>query len=90
MLCVRASFLKVSYLTCCVFFLPFFFTISGESSRQVTQMEKRKSGRAPEKWRRVLAGYSLDFEFLHSSSSTFFYVTIVPVAPVAPRRTRRI
>lgn len=48
-------------------FFSLFFTISGESSRQVTQMEERKSGRGPRKaTRRVLAGYSQDFEFLRT------------------------
>lgn len=72
------------------FFLPFFFTISGESSRQVTQMEERKSGRGPRKAtprsRRIFTG------FLNSFTRLFLYVpiTIVPgpsstsEAPVPP------
>lgn len=87
--CVRVSFLEIFYLTCCVFFSPF-FTISGESSRQVTQMEERKSGRGPRKAtprsRRIFTG------FLNSFTRLFLYVpiTIVPgpsstsEAPVPP------
>lgn len=77
--CVPASFLEVSYLTCCVFFLPF-FTISGESSHQVTQMEERKSGRGPRKAtprsRRIFTGSWIPSLFFLYASNT--PVTNVP------------
>lgn len=87
--CVRAYFPEGILPDLLRLFSPFFFTISGESSRQVTQMEKRKSGRGPPKSDAALS------QDIHRILNSFALLLLLRSyndrsrPDVAPRRTRR-
>jgi len=73
MLCVRASFLKVSYLTCCVFFLPFFFYDFGGIIPSGNADGEAKIGSGP---RKVTPRSSRIFTGFWIPSLFFFYVLL--------------
>lgn len=78
--CVPASFLEVSYLTCCVFFLPFFYDFGGILPSGNAD-GGTKIGSGPPKSDAALSQdiLSQDLEFLHSSS---FYASNTPVTNI--------